>query len=318
MTILPFICLGIGLAIGFQKLTDKILKATDFIITITLILLMLTIGMNIGINNSIMLQLSMIGINCFVISLFAIIFSVIFTLIVEKTILPLEKIRKNLHSENISLNNEVNVSQEEQKKMSPLVFIMPFSIVAGIVLGYFAMPKDKTYLLGYILTASLVLIYIGVGISLGNNRKVFRYIRVLGWKIIFLSAAIFLGSMVGGFMAGIVLNLPPEVSVMSSSGMSYYSLTGAYMTKVYGIEAGTYGFIVNVMREFFTVLLLPLLIKISKGSPIAGGAAGNMDVMLMPITKFVGPELGLVTLITGTILTFAVPFTLPILYRIFQ
>lgn len=88
------------------------------------------------------------------------------------------------------------------------------------------------------------------------------------------------------------------------------------MTKMYGIETGTYGFVVNVMREFFTVLLLPLLIRISKGSPIAGGAAGNMDTMLMPITKFVGPELGLLTLVTGTILTFTVPFILPLLSSI--
>jgi uncharacterized membrane protein YbjE (DUF340 family) len=100
--------------------------------------------------------------------------------------------------------------------------------------------------------------------------------------------------------------------------MSYYSITGAYMTQVYGIEAGTYGFIVNVMREFFTVLLLPFLIRISKGSPIAGGAAGNMDTMLVPVTKFVGIELGLVALITGTILTFWVPLVLPLLFRIFS
>lgn len=318
MTTLPFVCLGIGLIVGFQKLTSKFLKATDFIINITLIILMLTIGMNIGVNNSIMSKINKIGINCFVIALFAIIFSVIFTLIIEKTILPLEKIRENLNSKNMSLNNEVNISEEEKKKMSPLVLIMPISIVTGVILGYFAMPKGKAYLLGYILTASLVLLYIGVGISLGNNRKVFKYIRILGGRIIFLSLAIFLGSLAGGLIAGIILNLPPEISVMSSSGMSYYSLTGAYMTKVYGIETGTYGFVINVMREFFTVLLLPLLVKISKGSPIAGGAAGNMDTMLMPITKFVGPELGLVTLITGAILTFAVPFILPILYGVFH
>ena len=61
---------------------------------------------------------------------------------------------------------------------------------------------------------------------------------------------------------------------------------------------------------------MPLLVKISKGSPIAGGAAGNMDTMLVPITKVVGADLGLVTLITGTILTFIVPFLLPFLSNI--
>lgn len=316
MTILPFVCLGIGLIIGFQNLTSKFLKATDFIINVTLVVLMLTIGMNIGVNNSIMSKLGMIGLNCLVIALSAIIFSVIFTVIAEKTVLPLEKVKENLNSENMDLNNEVNISEEKNKKTSPLVLIMPISIVAGVILGYFVMPNDKAYLLGYLLTASLIFLYIGVGISLGSNRRVFKYIKILGARIIFLSLAIFLGSITGGFISGVILNLPPKVSVMSASGMSYYSLTGAYMTQVYGIETGTYGFVVNVMREFFTVLLLPLLIKISNGSPIAGGAAGSMDTMLMPITKFVGPELGLVTLITGVILTFVVPFLLPVLYGI--
>ena len=100
--------------------------------------------------------------------------------------------------------------------------------------------------------------------------------------------------------------------------MSFYSITGAYMTQAYGIEIGTYGFIVNVLRETFTVLLLPLLIKISPGSAIAAGAAGDMDTMLAPVTKFVGPRLGFVTLVTGTILTLIVPFLLPVLGSIVE
>lgn len=52
--------------------------------------------------------------------------------------------------------------------------------------------------------------------------------------------------------------------------------------------------------------------KISKGSAIASGAGGCMDTMLIPVSKAVGPELGLVALISGTITTLAVPFILPI------
>jgi len=38
--------------------------------------------------------------------------------------------------------------------------------------------------------------------------------------------------------------------------------------------------------------------------------------MLVPVTKFVGIELGLVALITGVILTFFVPIILPILVNV--
>ena len=169
-----------------------------------------------------------------------------------------------------------------------------------------------------IFTISLIVLYVCVGISQGANREVFRFVKRLGFRIIWLSAAILLGSILGGIIAGILLRLPLYVSVISASGMSFYSITGAYMTQAYGLEIGTYGFIVNVLREFFTVLLMPLLIKISLGSPIAGGAAGNMDTMLAPVTKFVGVRLGLVTLITGTILTLLVPIVLTAVAYLFH
>lgn len=317
MVWIPFLCLTIGLMVGVQNLSDSILKIVDLLVNIALIGLMLTIGANIGINDSIMSNLGTIGLNCIIIALSSIVFSVIFTVLVEKTILPLEEISRKLSSKKINVNDEVNIFEEEKKKMSPLIWIMPISIIVGIIFSSTMFPKKFIFILDYALTTFLIILYTSVGISLGSNRMIFNYIKVLGWKIIFLSIAIFIGSVIAGVLSGIILGLPLHISVISSSGMSYYSVTGAYMTQVYGVEVGTYGFMVNVMREFFTILLLPLLIKISKGSPIAAGAAGNMDTMLVPVTKFVGSELGLVALITGTILTFAVPVILPILYNFF-
>ncbi len=314
---IPFLCLGIGLFIGFHKLSQSLLSRIDVVINIALIILMLTIGLNIGINKHVMLNLHSIGFNCLVIALCAIAFSVLFTVVLEKTILPLDAFREKIHTENINIKSDINISEEDVKKTSPLIWVMPVSIIAGVIIGYFFMTGDLTFVLDYLLVGSLVILYTGVGISLGSNIEVFRYIKIVGFRVVYISVAIFAGSIIGGLISGILLHLPLHVSIMSAGGMSYYSLTGAYMTQVYGIETGTYGFIVNVMREFFTVLLLPLLIKISKGSPIAGGAAGNMDTMLVPITKFVGAEIGLVTLITGVVLTFTVPLILPLLYGIF-
>ena len=120
---------------------------------------------------------------------------------------------------------------------------MPVCIVVGVLFGRFIMSQNLIYVLRYALTTSLVILYISVGINLGSNRMVFKYMKVLGWKIVFLPIAIFLRSILGGILSGILLGLPLRVSVMSSSGMSYYSITGAYMTQMYGIEVGTYGLI---------------------------------------------------------------------------
>ncbi len=315
MTWLPFICLGIGILIGFSKLINHILKPLDFITNGSLIVLMWTIGAKVGTNDALVSSIGWVSFRCVVIAFFAIFFSVLFIFILEKTFLPLEEVRKKLTHQNIQ--NDKAALDEDKKSTSSLVWIIPGSIISGVVMGYLWIPDRLVFLIGYGLTGSLIILYISIGISLSTNLAVFQYVKLLGWKIVFISIAIFIGSLMGGIISGIFLKIPSYIATISACGMSYYSVTSAYMTQVYGIEAGVYGFIVNVVREFLTVLLLPLMIRISKGSPIAGGAAGSMDTMLAPVTKFVGSELGLVALITGTILTIAVPLILPILTHIF-
>ncbi|WP_297407851.1 lysine exporter LysO family protein [uncultured Cetobacterium sp.] len=307
MILLPFLCLGIGIFLGIYVKDNRLAIYSEKISTVALSLLIFTIGIGIGVDSSILENFLKIGLNCIIISSFAIGFSVIFTVICEKTVLPLEKI--DILSKVKDFNSDSNL----QKKENGLVWIMPLSLVGGIGIGMLGQNYIDPLFIEMMFTSFLIILYICVGISQGVEKEIFSFINILGIKIIWLSIAITAGSIMGGIIAGKILNLPLNVSVISASGMSYYSLTGAFMVKMYGLEVGTYGFIVNIMRELLTIIFMPFLIKISIGSPIAGGAAGNMDAMLIPVTKFVGPRLGLVTLITGTILTFIIPFLLPLL-----
>lgn len=325
MALLPFACLGIGILVGVFNRSKRFLGVSDRVATVSLILLMATIGTNIGMNESIMSRFSNIGFNCIVISISTILFSVMITYCFERTLLPLEEIDKDLKLRKLSLENhlldelqEIDSQASNEKKITGLVWIMPSSILFGLLFGFLLRKKLEGFDVNFLFTIFLIILYICVGINQGSNREVFLFIKELGFKVIWLPVAILAGSLIGGIVSGILLHIPFNVSVMSAAGMSFYSITGAYMTQAYGVEIGTYGFLVNVLREFFTILFMPILIKISKGSPIAGGASGNMDTMLAPVTKFVGAELGLVTLITGTILTFLVPLLLPALYAIQQ
>ena len=321
-TLIPFICLALGAAINWRGLPAPVLKAFDITTNAALILLMAVIGLNIGTSPQVMGNLGTIGLNCLIISLSAITGSVILVCLAEATVMPLEKIRLQLSEENSHAAEESAVHQDAvvhaaefqtESSFSPLMIVMPACIVIGIIAGYFWLQDMSRSILDTTLTVSLIFLYTGVGVSLGENKEVFQYIKRLGVRILFMPAAIFAGCIAGGFISGLLLRLPYSYSVISASGMGYYSLTGAFMTETFGIEAGTYGFIVNVSRDVFTVALLPLLSKISKGSPIASGAAGCMDTMLVPVTRAVGPELGMVALISGTILTFVVPVWLPVI-----
>ncbi|MEF9922897.1 MAG: lysine exporter LysO family protein [Anaerovoracaceae bacterium] len=326
-TLLPFVCLGTGIIIGFRKLPESAYKAVDKISAFTLILLMVTIGGNVGTNEEVISKLGTVGLNCIITCIFAIVFSVLFCYIVEKTILPLEKIRaKVLEHQEIERSLQIDDRNkgtketkgtndhtvEKKQKIDPIIYIIPFSVIAGALGCYFFMPQSKTFILTYTLWASLIVLYTSVGIGLGENKKVFIYLKVIGFRILYLVIGIFLGSIAGGVVSSLITGMPLKYAVISASGMGYYSMTGATMLQAFGPEAGVYGFMVNVFRDFFTVMLLPILARVGKSAPIASGAAGNMDTMLVPVTKIVGKELGLVALIVGVVITFAVPFILPV------
>lgn len=316
LTLLPFICMGAGLLIGFRKLPPGFFKIVDKITTVALIVLMVTIGGNVGTNQEIIAEIGTVGLNCALTCLLAIAGSVICGVIIEKTILPLEKYQQMQIDEPDEVENAV--SQEEQKKIDPILILIPVSVIAGAVGCYFFMPQDKTYLLTYSLWASLVILYTGVGAGMGQNKKVFGYLKLVGFKVIFLAVGVIAGSMAGGFISALITGMPMSYAVIASSGSGYYSMTGATMLSAFGAEAGVYGFMINVFRDFFTVLLLPILAKVSKSAPIMSGAGGNMDTMLVPITKVCGRELGLIALIVGVMITFAVPVILPVLCGIFS
>ena len=343
---IPFICITLGALINWRGLPEKALRASDILMNIALFVLMTVIGLNIGLSDTVMQNLGSIGMKCLLISLMAIWCSVGLTLICEKTVMPLEKIRLQLAAERAEENStssgavrefsetltatesaalkspesvfaEAEPEKPEKKQFPVLLVAMPVFIAAGIIAGYFFVPRGENHWLDTALTVSLVFLYTGAGVMLASNKSVFVYIKKLGLRILFLPLSIFIGCLLGGFLGGLLPGVPLKWAVLSASGMGYYSLTGAFLTEVYGIEAGVYGFIVNVSRDVFTIALLPLLTKISKGSAVASGAGGCMDTLLIPVSKAVGPELSLVALISGTITTLAVPFLLPLGVSIF-
>ncbi|OQB24718.1 MAG: hypothetical protein BWY11_00941 [Firmicutes bacterium ADurb.Bin182] len=315
MTLGPFLYLGIGAALGFSALVRRFIKTIDAITTIVLIILLITVGAKIGINGDLMTSAGKIGLQCALICAMAVAGSVLFAFLLEKTFLPLDKLKIRLEMPD---EGSIIDRPPEKAKVSPLVWLIPSSILVGIVLGYSLLPDSLSIYIDISLNIALNCLFVCVGINMAYHREIFKYFKMLGYRIVFLSVAIITGSLSGGFLAALILNVKFQTSVLSSLGMGYYSLCGAWMTETMGIEAGAYGFLVNVIREFSTILFMPLLARLNKSASIASAGATAMDTMLVPITKLLGHEVGLVSFITGVILTFVLPFLLPITGLIFK
>ena len=305
---IPFICIAIGALINWKGLPDKVLDIINFIMNSALMLLMTVVGLNVGTSREVMDNLGKIGLNCIIMCLSSVFFAVLLMVILEKTIVPLEEIRQKLLKEKgLELK-----AVPENIGVDPLMICMPLAIILGVLLGIFVCPDIKESTLDILLNISLIFLYTGAGVSLATNKIAFLYIKKLGLRIILLPIAIFVGGLISGLIMSKLLHVDLCWSVTASSTMGYYSLPGAFMTEAYGVEAGIYGFMVNIFRDIVTVSCMPLLKRISKGSPIASGAGGCMDSMFIPVTRAVGPELGIAGLIVGTIITIFVPFWLPL------
>ena len=305
---IPFICIALGCAINWKGLPERALSIINFIMNSALMLLMAVVGLNVGTSREVLDNIGKIGLNCIIMCLGSVFFAVLIMVLMEKTILPLEEIRLKLMEEKgISLKGV-----EETKGVDPLMICMPLAIILGLILGILVFPDIEDSTLDTLLNISLIFLYTGAGVSLATNKIAFLYIKKLGLRILLIPLGIFIGGLISGFLMAKILGVDMCWSVTASSTMGYYSLPGAFMTEAYGVEAGIYGFMVNIFRDIVTVTAMPLIKRISKGAPLASGAGGCMDSMFIPVTRAVGPELGIAGLISGTIITIFVPFWLPL------
>jgi len=89
--------------------------------------------------------------------------------------------------------------------------------------------------------------------------------------------------------------------------MGYYTLSSIILTQMVGSELGTMAFLSNIIREILTIIITPFISKKSQLSPIAAGGATSMDTTLPVIVRFTSKTVGLISIISGVIITFLVP-----------
>lgn len=157
-----------------------------------------------------------------------------------------------------------------------------------------------------------------VGISIGSDTKVLKGMRRQKPTIILVPLATLLGTLGGTAAASLLL---PHIGVWDSlavgSGFAYYSLSSVFITELRGAELGTVALVANILRELFTLLCAPLLVRwFGRLAPICCGGATTMDTTLPVIARFSGTELVVVSIFHGCVMDFSVPFLVTFFCRL--
>ena len=70
-----------------------------------------------------------------------------------------------------------------------------------------------------------------------------------------------------------------------ASGYGWYSLSGIVMTSAYGAEWGSVALLNDLLREFFALVVIPLLMRRFPSAAVGIGGATSLDVTLPVIQQ---------------------------------
>lgn len=190
---------------------------------------------------------------------------------------------------------------------SSIIIVIFFAL--GIFLGYFI--DENIFVFNDDLsTYALHFLLFLIGISIGADLKVFRIIKKLHYKILFVPLSVIVGTLLGVAAVSILFqDITLNECLAIGSGFGYYSLSSIYISKISGEVLGVVALLSNIIREVITLIAAPLLVRyFGKLAPIASGGATSMDTTLPIITRYSGKEFAVISVFSGTILTILVPF----------
>ena len=177
------------------------------------------------------------------------------------------------------------------------------SLVVGSILGIFI--PHLPYAIGsYILNAALLLLLFLVGWDIKLS---WQWVRGVATPLAIAVA----GSLLTGVVIKLTLSIPWNVAFAIVLAFGWYTLAGPVLTASVSASMGLVAFLVNFLRENFTMIGAPWIGAMGGPEGIAAcGGATSMDTTLYFAKKYGHPDAGSLALSTGIILTLVAPLLL--------
>ncbi|HAS6028056.1 hypothetical protein DC365_20905 [Vibrio vulnificus] len=181
-----------------------------------------------------------------------------------------------------------------------LIFVVGGGLLIGLML-----PIS----LDWVDTASewiLFVLLFFIGIQLRNSGLTLRQI-LLNKQGMVIALVIIITSMVGGLIAGKILDIPTYQALAMASGFGWYSLAGILMGDAFGPIFGGASFMIELLRELLALVVIPLLIRSRPCTAIGYAGATAMDFTLPVIQTTGGVRCVPIAIVSGFILSLLVP-----------
>jgi uncharacterized membrane protein YbjE (DUF340 family) len=191
-------------------------------------------------------------------------------------------------------------------------------IVSALILGMFFGYLNNNFLhavpngliADQLFMATLIIMLFFFGFMFGLDKDSIQKMRKTGARILIFPILVALGSILGGFVAGFILQINLAGATAIGSGIGWYTLAGPVMKDMLGAQWGTLAFTANFFRELITITTIPLLVKLDKYAPIASGGGTTMDTTLPLIVRYCGKNTLITAFSNGVVLSLIAPLTI--------
>ena len=314
---LGFCAIGYALGVPLRKAKDK-LKWIGTAQSISVIALVVIMGARIGSNDDIVANLGSYGIYSAIYTL-AILFMSVLCVSITRRFLKLNKYGLVQLEPCTEKENKESRDEKSGGKIDKMTIFIISGVVIGILAGYFFCQDlfpDKAAFEGGIslcITVGLCILLVFVGLDLGLEGQIINNFKNAGLRILAIPVAIAIGTLGGAAVCSVLLPVSLSESLAIGAGMGWYSLGAGILMDAGHVTAGAISFMHNVMREVFSIILIPIVAKyVGHVETVALPGSPAMDVCLPIVEKSTSGTVAVYSFISGCALSISVPFLVPL------
>lgn len=276
--------------------------------TAALLLLILTLGAELGANEEIVASLGTIGLNAFAITITSMAGSMLAVHALRKHVLKMDALGRSPQE---AAREEAQGTREKVRVDHSLTVLIVAAVVLGMLCGYFLLPPSVTAHCGTVINFGLYLLLLLVGLDMGRQGTMLQDVKAAGFRVLLVPLAVMAGTFVMTALAGLFLPLGPKDCVAAAAGFGWYSLAPTLLAP-YSLTVSATAFLSNIMHELFSIVAVPVVAKkLGYIEAVALPGATAMDTVLPVVVSATCDRMAIYSFASGVILSLSVPVLIP-------
>ncbi|MBQ9412234.1 MAG: lysine exporter LysO family protein [Oscillospiraceae bacterium] len=279
--------------------------------TAVLLLLIFSLGVQLGANREITASLGEIGLTAMALTLTAMAGSLLTVTLLRRFVLRPD--RFGLPGTGVRAGEDGKASAQRGRADLSMTWRILLAVALGMAAGRFLIPAAVAGYSAYVTDYGLRLLLFLVGVDMGHSGSVLQQLRAAGPGAVLIPLGVTLGSVVPGTLAGLLLPTGVKGAAAVTAGLGWYSLTPSLIAP-WSLKISAVAFLSNVLREMLSVVLIPIVARcIGYVECIALPGAAAMDSSLPVVVGATHPRITVWSFASGVVLSLIVPFLVPLI-----